>query len=51
MSKRIQVLVLDDMLEWIEGKIRSGRYESVSQVVRSCIRECMDKEKREHENE
>lgn len=47
MSQKIQVILPDDQIEWLQDRIASGDAETVSQAIRLVIR----KEMRKNEDE
>jgi len=47
MSRKIQVILPDDQMEWLDGMVARGDAETISQAIRLVIR----KEMRKNEDE
>jgi len=43
---RVSLLMPEDLLEWLQEKVRDGTFASISHGIRRCVAKCRDSEGR-----
>ena len=47
---RVSLLMPEDLLEWLQDRVRDGTFASVSHGIRRCVASCRDSQRQEGES-